>query len=106
MAYALGTVILLALIYLTIIVKKYSKVADDNQPQIKQLKQRISKLTDGIEAETKLSRAARLRVEDAKVAVSDLKIEISAVEKDLAEEKQREEQIEMGRYKKEFRRKS
>jgi hypothetical protein len=106
MVYALGAVITLALIYLAIIVKKYSKVADDNQPHVKRLKQRIAKLTDGVEAETKLARSARMRVEDAKIAVSDLKIEISGVQKELGEEQQREEKLEMGNYKKEFKRKS
>jgi hypothetical protein len=106
MAYTLGTVILLALIYLVIIVKKYSAVADVSQPQIKHLKQQIKKLVDGLEAETKLARSARLRVEDAKVGVSDIKMDISTTQKEMSEEKQREGQLEMGRYKKEFKRKS
>lgn len=106
MAYPLGTVILLALIYLIVTVKKYFAIADVSQPQIKRLKQQIAKLVDGLEAETKLARSARLRVEDAKVAVSDIKMEISTTQKDMSEEKQREGQLEMGRYKKEFKRKS
>lgn len=106
MVYTLATVIALSLIYLVIVVKKYTQIADANQPEIKQLKQRIAKLHDGIEAETKLARSARMQVEDAKVAVSDLKMEISTVERELAEEQQREGQLEMGRYKKEFKRKS
>lgn len=106
MVYALGTVIILALVYLVIVVKKYTKIADDNQPQIKQLKDRIAKLNDGIEAETKLARSARMQVEDAKVSVSDLKMEISTFQKQLTDEQNREEQLEMGRYKKEFKRKN
>ena len=106
MAYTLGTVILLSLVYLAVIVRKYSKGVEENQPHNKQLKERIAKLVDGLETETKLARSARLRVEDAKVAVSDLKMQISNTEKEVAQEKQEEEKLEMGRYKKEHKRKS
>ena len=106
MTYTLVSVIVLSLVYLVIIFKKYNQVTDANQPHIKQLKQQIEKLTNGIESETKLAKAARLTVEDAKVAVSDIKMQISTAEKELAEEKQREEQLEMGRYRKEFKRKN
>ncbi len=106
MIYTLITVIALTLIYVLIIVRKYTEFSDKNQPKIKQLKERIEKLSDGIETETKLAKAARLTVEDRKVAVSDLKMQISTAQRELAEEKQVEEQLEIGRYKKEFKRKS
>lgn len=106
MTYTLVSVIVLSLVYLVIIFKKYNQVTDANQPHIKQLKQQIEKLTNGIESETKLAKAARLTVEDAKVAVSDIKMQISTAGKELAEEKRREEQLETGRYRKEFKRKS
>jgi hypothetical protein len=106
MGYTLGTIIALALVYLAIMMKKYGKIAEDNQPEIKQLNLRIKKVADGVGSETKLAKAARLRVEDAKVAVSNIKKEISSTGREIADEKQREEQIEMGKYKKEFKRKS
>ena len=77
MTYTLVSVIVLSLVYLVIILKKYNQVTDANQPQIKQLKQQIEKLTNGIESETKLAKAVRLTVEDSKVAVSDIKMQIS-----------------------------
>jgi uncharacterized protein YoxC len=106
MGYTLGTVIALAMVYLAVIVRKYAQATEENQPHIKQLKDRIKKLVDGLDSETKIARAARIRVEDAKISVSDLKMQLSTVERDLAEEKQREQQLEMGNYKKEFKRKS
>tara|TARA_B100000700_G_C14961668_1_gene816803 strand:- start:387 stop:653 length:267 start_codon:yes stop_codon:yes gene_type:complete len=86
LSYTLGSIILLALVYLTVIVKRYNKIADENQPVVKQLKDRIGKLTDGIESKTKLARSARFRFEDAKVKVSDLKREISNFQSHLTEE--------------------
>ena len=106
MIYTLITVIALTLIYVLIIVRKYTEFSDKKQPKIKQLKERIEKLSDGIETETKLAKTARLTVEDRKVAVSDLKMQISTAQRELAEEKQVGEQLEIGRYKKEFKRKS
>ena len=80
LSYTPGSIILLALAYLTVIVKWYTKIADENQPVVKQLKDRIGKLTDGIESKTKLARSTRFRVEDAKVKVSALEREIQLPE--------------------------
>ncbi len=87
MTYALVAVIVLALVYLVVILKKYTQVTEGNQPQIKQLKKRIEKLTTGIEAETNLSKAARLRFENARVGVSGMKMQISTTEKRAGERK-------------------
>ena len=101
--YLLGTVIVLGLVYLCIVMRKYSKVVEDNQPQLKLLKAQIEKLTEGLASETHLARAAREKVEERKVQISQIKMEISNVDKEIAEEKQHEEQIEMKRIKKQFR---
>jgi hypothetical protein len=104
MIWALCAVICSSLVYLYVIMTKYSRFIEGTQPKIKQLKERNGKLYEAISNETKLSRGVREQGEEVRVSISNLKMDISNFDRQLLEAKQAEEQIEMKSYKKQFNR--
>ncbi len=104
MIWALGAVVCCSLIYLYIIMMKYSRFIEGSQPKIKQLEERNGKLYDAISNETKLSRQAKEMCEEARVSISNIKMDISNIERQITNAKSVEEQLEMKSYKKQFNR--
>ena len=104
MIWALAAVISCSLIYLYIIMVKYGRFMEGSQPKIRALKERNAKLLDAVANETKLSRGVREQGEEVRVSISNLKMDVSNFERQIAEAKQAENQLEMKSYKKQFNR--
>ena len=104
MIWALGAVICSSLVYLYVIMMKYSRFIEGTQPKIRKLKERNGKLYEAISNETKLSNSVRAQGEEMRVSISNLKMDISNFDRQLSEAKQEEEQLEMESYKKQFNR--
>ncbi len=99
MMWALVTVILGSFVYVISIIFKYLSFMGKTTPLIKQLKERIQKLEEGIGAERKLSGVLRGRVEEEKVGLTKLKLAVSEMEKKAKTALAHKEQLELEMYK-------
>ena len=104
MVWVMVAVILGSLVYLVAVIGGYVSFLGEAQPKNKQSKERAQKLEEAANKERTLYKVVQGQIEDEKTGISDVKLEITSVEKELQEAKQRMEALEMGKYKEQFRR--
>ena len=102
MVWLLVAVILTSIIYITAMILKYTTFMGEVRPLVKKLRDRAPKLDEAVESETKLNNIVLARIEEEKMVQTNIRLSIADSEKALKEAKVREEQLEMEKYKQDF----
>ncbi|MDP6779348.1 MAG: hypothetical protein QGI83_21520 [Candidatus Latescibacteria bacterium] len=104
MVWVMVAVILGSLIYLVAVIGGYVSFLGEAKPRNKQARERAQKLEEAANKERTLYKVVQGQIEDEKTGISNLKLDMVSAEKELQEAKQTQEEIEMGKYKEQFRR--
>ena len=102
MVWVLVAVILTSIIYITAMILKYTTFMGEVRPLVKKLRDRGPKLDEAVESETRLNNIVLARIEEEKMVQTKLRLSIADSEKELKAAKVREEQLEMAKYKQDF----
>ena len=104
MVWVMVAVILGSLIYLVAVIGGYVSFLGEIQPRNKEARELAQKLEEAAKKERTLYRVVQGQIEDEKTGISNLKLDMVSLDKELLEAKQQTEGLEMGKYKEQFRR--
>ena len=104
MLWAYVVVILGAIIYVVYVIGDYNTYLKEEQPRIERFESRAEKLGQAADGEALLRDQVVARVAEAKELVAELKNTISAAQREVQGEAEREQTLEMDMYKSEFKR--
>ncbi|MBS14677.1 MAG: hypothetical protein CME19_24200 [Gemmatimonadetes bacterium] len=88
-------VIVLTVIYVLVIFRKYTDVVQETRPYIDEAIGRNENLKDGIRAAKEVLRDVVEKVKDVELVMNDLKIGLAKVEEDIAQQAAEEEKLEL-----------
>ncbi|HAA74407.1 TPA: hypothetical protein DCE37_04710 [Candidatus Latescibacteria bacterium] len=88
-------VIILTVIYVAVIFRKYKDFVQETRPYIDEAIGRNENLKDGIRAEKEVMRDVVEKVKDEELVMNDLNIGLTKVEEDIAQQAAEEEKLEL-----------
>jgi hypothetical protein len=98
-------VVVLSVVYVVIIGRKYTDYVHATQPYIEEATERNAKLGEAIKAEKEIAKDVVNRVKDEELLIGDLKIGMAKLESEIIEERALEEKLELAQQVKQFNKK-
>ena len=95
-------VVVLSVVYVVIIGRKYTDYVHTTQPYIEEAIERNEKLGEAIKAEKEITRDIVNKVKEEELQIGDLKIGIAKLESNILEERVLEEKLELAQQVKQF----
>lgn len=103
MVWVLVALMLSGLVYTVAIIGEYRAYVSDILPRIDRTEQRAEKLGKGADGEAAMRDKTRATVQEVKDKISEAKLALTDLDKRMSELQQKEEQLEMDKYKSDFR---
>ena len=102
MVWVLVALMLSGLVYVIAILSEYKTYVAEIQPRIDRTEKQAEKLGKGADGERMLRDQAKVRVEEIKAQTGELKLQVTDIQRQIAELAKAEEQLEMDKYKSDF----